>query len=132
MKLSDLVKNNIYRIINTKEKTYEKLSDYNQLNINDRSDIIYADESLVYKILEYKREVFKWRPIIATGGEIEDKIIDNKLYRIHAFKSVGDHEFNVQDLGNITNKIDVLVVAGGGSGGGTTSSTLSGGGGAGG
>ena len=55
-------------------------------------------------------------PIQATGGEIQDWLIGNSVYRVHAFKSTGTSTFNVTNAGT-SGKIDILVVAGGGSGG---------------
>ena len=65
----------------------------------------------------------------ALGGETEDVVIDGKLYRIHAYKNLGEDVFLIKDIEHIKNEqIDLLVVAGGGGGGGG----VGGGGGAGG
>ena len=65
----------------------------------------------------------------ATGGdEVYEIEIDGKTYRVHAFKTVGSHQFTVnQDL-----EVDVLVVGGGGGEKTSYNPQAGGGGGAGG
>ena len=81
-----------------------------RFNQNDVSLEIY-DANNQWKIAQ--RPIV---PIQATGGEIRDWLIENVIYRVHAFKSTGTSTFNVTNAGNY-GKIDVLVVAGGGNGG---------------
>ncbi|MFW6377174.1 MAG: glycine-rich domain-containing protein [bacterium] len=124
MKLSNLVKNNTIQelLINNNDSNklskFIKFKEQNILSKNNNRTIFNLNNN-------YKSRI---RPIVATGGEIEDITIDGKLYRIHAFKQVGQDSFNVERIGNITNKIDCLVIGGGGAGG----SNGGGGGGAGG
>ena len=71
--------------------------------------------------------------MIATGGEINDVVVQDgefaTLYRTHAFKSPGNYNFEISDMGRLGDgTVEYLVVAGGGGGG----SDVGGGGGAGG
>ena len=64
-----------------------------------------------------------------SGGEVFKETIGDKTFLIHAFKNVGNDNFELIRKGNnFKNVFDVLVVAGGGGGGGG----IGGGGGAGG
>ena len=118
MKLSNLIKENTKTDLILNGNGNNKLSNY----IKTKEILTQANnESNIFNIINNFRLINIFRPIRATGGEIEDKIIDGILYRIHAFKTVGDHQFIVEDMGT-DSKIDVLVVGGGGAGSQATSS----------
>lgn len=72
----------------------------------------------VYDIHNYKlREDVGFKPLLATGGNVvTDVELENRIYRIHAFTSVGSSTFTVEDVGDDAT-VDVLVVGGGGAGG---------------
>lgn len=66
---------------------------------------------------------------IVSGGEVTDVTVGSDVFRVHAFKTVGNTAFTVDKEG----AANVLVVAGGGGGGGSAGAGASGaGGGAGG
>jgi hypothetical protein len=72
------------------------------LDVLNKSSIAYTGKS--------------YSKLNASGGEQITAVINDQKYRIHAFKTVGQSNFTVEEAVNA--KIDVLIVAGGGGGGG--------------
>ena len=99
-------------------------------NMNIKIEINHADLTNV-NTFEYNFDVkVDIDNVIAKGGNIYNKKINNVDYKIHEFNTIGEHTFEVTSEG----EIDILIVGGGGGGGNTSqfNSTGGGGGGAGG
>jgi len=58
----------------------------------------------------------RFSPIVATGGTITSYTLNNVVYRVHSFTSVGTTNFVVSGLGS-NPFVEYLIVAGGGGGG---------------
>ena len=64
--------------------------------------------------------------IEATGGNIEEITVDERLWRVHVFHSGG--VFEVTKIGSLGDEVEYLIVAGGGGGGAETGGGGGGGG----
>jgi len=80
--------------------------------------------------LQISVETSPYVPLTATGGIVEDVVIDSITYRMHTFTTVGSDTFTVTDPGT-NGEIDYLVVGGGGGGGRSGPAGAGGGGGGG-
>lgn len=57
-------------------------------------------------------------PIQASGGTVEDVVINDSPFRVHIFSTPGSSTLSVSSLGTTNGSFEFLVVAGGGGGGG--------------
>lgn len=70
-------------------------------------------------------------PINATGGEVFDYEVPgtDQIYRYHVFGNTGSQDFEILNISNSFNTLDVLSVAGAGAGGAADNEQEAGGGG---
>tara|TARA_B110000483_G_scaffold54873_1_gene68482 strand:+ start:273 stop:2108 length:1836 start_codon:yes stop_codon:yes gene_type:complete len=96
------------------------------LTVQEASDEDGAHTTEVVAVVAFGKTCPIQQPAaIPTGGTITDVIIGRYTYRVHAFTSVGNTNF----IMNEQRDLDILIVAGGGGGGGSAGGGASGGGG---
>lgn len=94
-----------------------------------RFDVSEFTSKVTFLVSDVRFSVPEFVPVQATGGAESLITVDGRLFRLHAFDTVGSDSLVVSDVGQ-DGEVEVLVLAGGGGGGG--GGTGAGGGGAGG
>jgi hypothetical protein len=132
-KIGIAVDKNIFHIKDANFSRYDML-EYSyptsgRFGASVQKDFYFVDEIL--DIHNYRLSASTFVPISATGGNISETYLNNRIYKVHSFTNVGTTQFNVSSIGT-EGDVEYLVVGGGGSGGSTTTSGSTGGGGGGG